>query len=222
MYCPVICRFRLHIWPQQPRFHQESLLHSRGNCVAHQAKRPCSHTCMRSFPLTFSACTLPVFYSPFSLPSPLLPPSYPAAFLLLPHLYHHSLSPVQRWSHNQPSPARHHAHFLLLAIHRMVCVFFIPLQLPHLLPPATSFTAQVSPLPYSASPSYRYIQLLVSCVWDENGRRLPPAAPHSLEQKAQDECEALALLQQLCNRHLHSFIPKKARGADMIASDEWS
>jgi hypothetical protein len=59
-------------------------------------------------------------------------------------------------------------------------------------------------------------------VWDENGRRLPPAAPLSLEQKAQDECEALALLQQLCNRHLHSFIPKKARGADMIVGDAWS
>jgi hypothetical protein len=56
----------------------------------------------------------------------------------------------------------------------------------------------------------RYLEQLLSCVWDENGRRLPPAAPLTSEQKAADEAEALSLLQQLCNRHLHSFIPKKA------------
>jgi hypothetical protein len=56
----------------------------------------------------------------------------------------------------------------------------------------------------------RYLEQVVSCVWDENGHRKPPTAPLSSEQKAADESEALFLLQQLCNRHLHSFIPKKA------------
>ena len=58
--------------------------------------------------------------------------------------------------------------------------------------------------------SCRYIELLVSCVWDESGCRVPPAAPLSPEQLAQEEADALVLLQQLSNRHLHSFIPKKA------------
>ncbi len=88
MYCPVICPSRLHIWPQQPRFHQESLLHTRGHRVAHQAKRPCSHTCKRSFPLTLSLALLPVFHAPFSLSSPLLPPSYfPTPTITLPLPY---------------------------------------------------------------------------------------------------------------------------------------
>jgi hypothetical protein len=58
--------------------------------------------------------------------------------------------------------------------------------------------------------SGRCIEQLVACVWDEHGRRIPSSAPQSPEQMEHEKAEALALLQQLCNRHLHSFIPKKA------------
>ena len=170
-----------------------------------------------------------------SLPHPL-----PLALSLLRHISpSHPPLPHQRWGHYQPSSSSRHALVVFRTIHSTVAPPCCALLLLHCIAPSpmASFNSvtrhrarQVTRpsytpadasscscpacgahlLPYYLTTPTVFRYVLNGANRDDLGGRVPSAAPLTPEQIARDEVEALALMQQLCNRHLHSFIPKKA------------
>ena len=167
MYCPVICPSRLHIWPQQPRFHQESLLHTRGHRAAHQAKRPCSHTCKRSFPLTSSLALYPSFTRHFPFLRPCCPlltsPPLPSLLLSRTVLEPQSTKPCET-SCALPSP-RNPSHG--------VCFFHPPAAPSFASPRYLLHCTSITPALLCISIIQVHSAASVVCV----GRKWPPSSP---------------------------------------------